>query len=580
MTSWPAFKPLVGPAARLSMALALVCLLFSAVACSLTTPPQRPLGELLPAVQDSFYTSDDVLDEADLPESSGTDSWSWEAPAQTLQDLYEALSVMQDSYFSLWMGTWPSSIDWTAAVLATHVGATLSSFTSTYGLDIANAEQPHGMSFIALENTISHFFNQLSTFYFGENAFSLRNQAYDDMLWVVLDWLENINFQNLHSELHYARPDESSRSAWYGTQFRDSAAHRARIFYEIASAGWDKTLCDGGMIWNPSLTPYKNAITNELYISASIAMYLYFPGDPIDAPFMSTVQENTQSPLPHNPIHLKAAVDGYAWLQNSNMTGIYGLYADGFHISGWRSESDPGSRKCDVLNKMVYTYNQGVILSGLRGLWLATGSQDYLRDGHELIHRVLRATGWPRTSSKQWAGLGRGGVLEEVCDSYASCSQNGQTFKGIFFHHFAEFCRPLRPQEERFLAGQTRRPIGDEEDWEEVYSRHLSRCRAYGPWVEHNARAALMTRDDDGKFGMWWGLPFLSVLNSEDIMNSSTLPEGAVDYQNEDIGARPFKSGVPRDFNDLGRGRTVETQSGGVAVLRALLQWQTSDALS
>ncbi|KAJ5709270.1 hypothetical protein N7493_010604 [Penicillium malachiteum] len=562
------------------MTLALVCLLFSAVASSLTTPPQKPLGEPLPAVQDSFYTPDDVLDEADLPENAGVDSWSWEAPAQTLQDLYEALNVMQDSYFSLWMGTWPSSIDWTAAVLATHVGATLSSFTSTYGLDIANAEQPHGMSFIALENTISHFFNQLSTFYFGENAFSLRNQAYDDMLWVVLDWLENINFQNLHSELHYARPNASSWSAWYGTQFRDSAAHRARIFYEIASAGWDKTLCEGGMIWNPSLTPYKNAITNELYISASIAMYLYFPGDPIDAPFMSTVQENTQSPLPHNPIHLKAAVDGYAWLQNSNMTGIYGLYADGFHISGWRSESDPGSRKCDVLNKMVYTYNQGVILSGLRGLWLATGSQEYLRDGHELIHRVLHATGWPRTSSKQWAGLGRGGVLEEVCDLYASCSQNGQTFKGIFFHHFAEFCRPLRPEEERFLAGQTRRPIEDEEDWEEVYSRHLSRCRTYGPWVEHNARAALMTRDDDGKFGMWWGLPFLSVLDSEEIMNSSTLPEGAVDYQNEEIGARPFRSGVPRDFNDLGRGRTVETQSGGVAVLRALLQWQTSDALS
>ncbi|KAJ6021851.1 hypothetical protein N7540_007355 [Penicillium herquei] len=565
------------------MTLALVCLSFSAVANSLTTPPQKPLGEPLLAVQDSFYTLEDVLVEADLSDSPGTEaeSWSWEAPAQTLQDLYDALNVMQDSYFCLWMGTWPSSIDWTAAVLATHVGATLSSFTLTYGLDAANAEQPHGTSFIALENTISHFYSQLSTFYFGENAFSLRNQAYDDMLWVVLDWLENINFQNLHSELHYARPNASSRSAWYGTQFRDSAAHRARIFYEIASAGWDKTLCDGGMIWNPSLTPYKNAITNELYISASIAMYLYFPGDPIDAPFMSTVQdETTQSPFPHNPIHLKAAVDGYAWLQNSNMTGIYGLYADGFHISGWRSESDPGSRKCDVLNKMVYTYNQGVILSGLRGLWLATGSQDYLRDGHELIHRVLHATGWPRTSSKQWTGLGRGGVLEEVCDSYASCSQNGQTFKGIFFHHFAEFCRPLRPQEEHFLAGQTRRPVEDEEDWEEVYSRHLSRCRAYGPWVEHNARAALMTRDDDGKFGMWWGLPFLSVLDSEEIVNSSTLPEGAVDYRNEDTGARSLRSGIPRDFNDYGRGRTVETQSGGVAVLRALLQWQTSDALS
>lgn len=259
------------------------------------------------------------------------------------------------------------------------------------------------------------------------------------------------------------------------------------------------------------------------------------------------------------------------------MTGIYGLYADGFHIKGWRSSSNPGTRKCDVLNTMVFTYNQGVVLSGLRGLWLATGSQDYLRDGHELIHKVLQATGWPQTSSIKWAGLGRGGVLEETCDSHATCSQDGQTFKGIFFHHLTEFCRPLRPQEERFLAGDTRRPIEDEK-WEQVFSRHLNRCRSYGPWIEHNARAALMTRDDDGKFGMWWGLPFSSTV-ADGIVGSSTLPEGAVDYRNGEMDAEAT-SGVPRDFNDCGRGRTVETQSGGVAVLRALFQWQTSDALS
>ena len=39
------------------------------------------------------------------------------------------------------------------------------------------------------------------------------------------------------------------------------------------------------MSWNPYLEPYKNAITNELFISASIGMYLYFPGDDNDSPF-------------------------------------------------------------------------------------------------------------------------------------------------------------------------------------------------------------------------------------------------------------------------------------------------------
>lgn len=550
---------------------------FAATAHALAHPPQQHLGETLPAARDpvGHSTFDSFVSEADHGQSNQMRPGNWEDAVTALQELLAALYVMQDNYFVIWMGTWPSSIDWTAAVLGTHVAATLSSLTSR-ALDIADAEPLPAPSFLALENTINHFFSQTTTFYFGENAFSLRNQAYDDMLWVVLNWLENVKFQDLHTHLHYpttSLSNSTSEQAWYGTQFRDSAAHRARIFYGLASAGWDKTLCDGGMIWNPSLLPYKNAITNELYISASIGMYLYFPGDPIDAPFLAN--EVSQKQSPHDPAHLKAAIDAYAWLKNSNMTGLGGLYADGFHISG----TNPSSPKCDVLNTMVYTYNQGVVLSGLRGLWLATGSQDYLRDGHELIHKVLRATGWPETSSSTWAGLGRGGVLEDACDSHASCSQDGQTFKGIFFHHFVEFCRPLRPQEEEFLAGGTRRPNVNE-DWDEAYRRHLKQCQAYGPWVEHNALAALETRDDEGKFGMWWGLPFRQTRTSSTSVDSSTLPAGAVDYRNNESHIDTMTDGVPRDFNDRGRGRTVETQSGGVAVLRALFQWQTYDSLS
>jgi hypothetical protein len=520
---------------------------------------------------------DDLSNAADVDDDHATEPLTWSSPLETQQHLLSALRAMQDEYFVLWMGTWPTSIDWTAAVLGTHVAATLSSFTSSArGL---GANQSQGASFAALENTVNYFFSHTATFYFGENAFSLRNQAYDDMLWVVLNWLENVKFQDLHSDLHYFSGNSSNKTSgeeWYGTQFRNSAAHRARIFWELASAGWDKTLCNGGMIWNPTLIPYKNAITNELYISASIAMYLYFPGDPIDAPFVvNSAGSAPRKQNPHNATHLKAAIDAYVWLKKSNMTGMYGLYADGFHISGWQSSSNPGSRKCDVLNKMVYSYNQGVILSGLRGLWLATGSQGYLDDGHELISKILRATGWPQTSNK-WAGLGRGGVMEDTCDSHATCSQDGQTFKGIFFHHLTEFCWPLRPQEESFLAGKKAPDVVG--DWNEVYSRHLSTCRSYGPWIEHNARAALITRDDKGKFGMWWGLPFNRPHAEHEIVNSSTLPDGAVDYINDentvDVGVSG--PGVPRDFNDRGRGRTVETQSGGVAVLRALLQWQTS----
>lgn len=552
---------------------------FSARVNALAYPLQDVLRESLSTFNGGSSTHDDSSVETVLGDTeSAPEESSHEPILETLRDLIDALRVMQDKYFVLWQGTWPTSIDWTAAVLGTHVSAALSSLSSG-PLDIPETDELQGLSHFTLENTVSRYFSHTSAFYFGENAFSLRNQAYDDMLWVVLGWLENIKFQDLHSDLHYTSSNASFGQPWYGTQFRDSAAHRARLFYELAAAGWDKTLCDGGMIWSPYLMPYKNAITNELFISASIGMYLYFPGDPIDSPFLADSQgTHTARKNPHSAAHLKAAVDGYKWLNNSNMTGPGGLYADGFHISGYQSSQKPGSGKCDELNTMVYAYNQGVILSGLRGLWLATNSQDYLIDGHELVHQVQQATGWPYIRSLQWKGLGRGGVLEDACDSGGSCSQDGQTFKGIFFHHLAEFCRPLQPQEERFLADAMSGSHSAEDSWDEIYQWHLERCRAYGSWIKHNAQAALMTRDSDGKFGSWWGRPYRR-LEADDIVGSSTIPVDAIDYRNFGD-SEPSAAGFrPKDYNDRGRGRTVETQSGGIAVLRALYQWQSCGAL-
>ena len=38
-----------------------------------------------------------------------------------------------------------------------------------------------------------------------------------------------------------------SSGGWHGLQISPMAAHRARIFYDLASTGWDEALCDGGM---------------------------------------------------------------------------------------------------------------------------------------------------------------------------------------------------------------------------------------------------------------------------------------------------------------------------------------------
>lgn len=535
-------------------------------------------------------------------------------------DLVYGLEVMQFHFFDIPQGTWPHAIDWTAAVMGTQVSATLTAMTEhkshcsphSHPRTIAEARDH--------ENQINRYFSQITSFYFGENAFSLRNQAYDDMLWVALGWLEAIKFINRHSKLHYTTPETSvdqghrSNHSWYARQFIPQYAHRARLFYDLGSRGWDTTLCGGGMVWNPHLAPYKNAITNELYIAASVGMYLHFPGDSDPSPFARHARSESEATLPpakaHDFKYLDNAVEAYNWLKNSGMRNGQGLYVDGFHIQGWRGGKDGsnGTGKCDLREEKVYTYNQGVLLSGLRGLWDATGSIEYLQDGHELVRNVIAATGWKDRDTERkwrWAGLGRNGVLEELCDWSGSCTQNGQTFKGIFFHHLTLFCTTIPDTCEDVDGCQA----ANDND-----ARHLHQqsCDGYGDWIRHNAFAAIVTRDEDGVFGEWWGRPspqsqedpppqFDTPIEVEAPPNEGTdyrnhgvprdeiwrLPEDDVMYESavhieQELLGKRWVGGMhtkgrflKRDINDRGRGRTVETQSGGLAVLRAL--WKLVD---
>ncbi|MCJ1239522.1 hypothetical protein MMC14_007519 [Varicellaria rhodocarpa] len=532
----------------------------------------------------------------------------------SMASMLDALNIMQSHFFELWQGTWPNAIDWTRAVIGTQVSATLNAITSYKNIRMGSipADIPDIASDnVAIrENLLNQYFGHITSFYFGENAFDLRTQAYDDMLWVVLGWLESVEFINLHSKHYNSSLGNTEAFSWHGRQFISSFAHRARVFYDLASRGWDTSLCGGGMLWSPYLAPYKNAITNQLFIAASVSMYLYFPGDSNKSPFTVNGEGQIQPAKPNDPKYLQAAVDAYKWLSTSNMTNTKGLYTDGFHIRDWRGRGPNGSigtGNCDVRDETVYTYNQGVLLSGLRGLWSSTGSLHYLEDGHALIRNVIAATGWPLATSAsdrpKWAGIGRNGILEESCDSDGSCSQNGQTFKGIFFHHMTVFCSRL--------------PVGDKDGLafkadKELAALHQSSCASYGPWIAHNARAAYGTRDHNREFGMWW-TPGLwryenQVSYSAALDDYNAPPQEGSDYRNKGVpgdhiwqlpghhhvqphhhvkiaSSESFpmtamakeRGSTNWDPNTRGRGRTVETQSGGLAVLRALFRLVDSD---
>jgi hypothetical protein len=535
--------------------------------------------------------------------------------SKTLNDLRSALTTMQDLYFELWVGKWTTAMDWTAAVMGTYVSATLSTLSRSSTYTMSGTSYKDGEVNIEaqmIDDEINKYFGQSAASYYGEEAFSIRMQAYDDILWVVLEWLEGIRFIDVHSSAHYAF-NEKNHSHWHGQQFIPTFAHRARVFYDLAEQGWDWHLCGGGLTWNPRLLPYKNAITNQLFISASISMYLRFPGDSNSSPLLAeqripdvgetpkTREEDTRDEDEgsdrgrYNPIFRQNAINGYDWLKNSGMLNDQGLYTDGFHIHDYRNNKS--ATTCDERNEMVYTYNQGVILSGLRGLWEATGNSTYLSDGHELVKNVIKSTGYHhkhRSVEGQWSGLGSNGILAELCDPSGSCNQDGQTFKGIFFHHLTAFCEPLpiEPVEPGSTHGATK----------EFAKKHLDRCNSYTPWVVRNAKAALATRDAEGRFGAWWRAPYHSSSTEEDTAPLySTIPDGALDYRNFpalltnlDIDPETHSEGVDStelyylhkhgyantkttrsggDLNDRGRGRTVETQGSGLAVVRAMYEF-------
>lgn len=259
------------------------------------------------------------------------------------RELESTLSVMQSSRF--WNGTsWPSTIQWIGAVLNTLVISSEISFTNAlkeYNGDVPGANT----SLASIQAEIQKYASDIEAYYDNEDVIQIFGAAYDDAQWVVLEWLEAIKFINQDDD--YAASD-------LGQADIARFAHRAHIFYNIVQNQFDTSLCEGGLTWNPALAPYKNAITNELFLSTSISMYLYFPGDNNSDPYPSPNYTNATNetlpelpPLaPHDPILLSNAIRAYDWFQSHNFTNAQGLIVDGFHISA-------NQTTCDERNEMV-----------------------------------------------------------------------------------------------------------------------------------------------------------------------------------------------------------------------------------
>lgn len=182
-----------------------------------------------------------------------------------LTRLKSLVRILQTSYFSPESGSYPTAIDWTSTVLATHL--------------INYSHQTED----------GRYFSHLVAFYHKQNVESLLGQKYDDQLWVVLTFLRGAAY-----------------AATCQPEWVNPFLERATMFYEVAKSGWDDETCGGGMVWG-RWTRYKNAVTTELWIAASIGMY-------------EALGEERM---------LEAAARGWIWLKKSGMFNDEGLINDG-----------------------------------------------------------------------------------------------------------------------------------------------------------------------------------------------------------------------------------------------------------
>jgi predicted alpha-1,6-mannanase (GH76 family) len=187
------------------------------------------------------------------------------------------------------------------------------------------------------------------------------NKFYDDEGWWALAWLD---VYELRKDRRYLIMAKS-------------------IFTDM-TGGWSDT-CGGGIWWKKN-EHYKNAIANELFLSVAVRLALL-------------TRNKTRAG------YLEWAEKEKRWLLASGMINHDFLINDGLDTSCRNNHQDS------------WSYNQGVILTGLAGFYKLTGDITAL----QFANRIADAASQNLTDEQ--------GIIHDPCEP--TCGADGVEFKGI-----------------------------------------------------------------------------------------------------------------------------------------------------
>jgi predicted alpha-1,6-mannanase (GH76 family) len=172
---------------------------------------------------------------------------------------------------------------------------------------------------------------------------------------------------------------------------------RAEEIFKEATGAWS-TDCGGGVWWDRKKT-YKNAITNELFLSLAAELYL----------------------ATNNSQYATWASEEWKWFNSSGLINSIFLINDGLTSS------------CRNNGQTTWTYNQGVILGGLVAMFNITQDKTYLDTASKIANAAIK-------------NLSSNGTLQESCEPTNDCNTDQTRFKGIFIRNLAYLATATQDQ--------------------------------------------------------------------------------------------------------------------------------------
>ncbi|CAF0882883.1 unnamed protein product [Adineta ricciae] len=312
------------------------------------------------------------------------------SPNEALQWAEAVATRLVSCYYNASSGIWWNELAWQS-------GNTLES--------LAN--------FLSIRNSsLKYVFNQTYT----KTAWDVGGECFDDYQHWLLGWIQA-----------------------YSVDPNINYLHRAADIYDIiVTRAWNATKCRGGIDWCPK-NSYKNAITNELFLTSSMRLHPY-----------ATLLRKPPS------YYLDWALKEWHWFEQTTMINNNYLVNDGLNDD-----------TCLNNNQTTWTYNQGVILSGLAMLANATNNATLLTIAQNIADATIQYLTYPPNQQ----------ILREPCEP--NCDNDQKLFKGIFIRHLS------------YLLAYVKDPL---------------RAQKYRSFIQQNAISLWTTGrcESDGLFGLVW----------------------------------------------------------------------------